>query len=226
MFMIEILFPGIFKIEDNFKKNLATLNLTPGIKFYGEDLIKINEKEYRKWDPFRSKIAAAILNGLEHMPISEKNKVLYLGVASGTTCSHISDIVGFQGHIWAVDFAYKPLRDFVYNFARYRRNVSPILEDVRYPEKYSSVVPKVDVLYADIAQKEQSKIVLKNVEYFLKTEGMVAFSIKSRSIDVTKEPKKVYCEQVNVLESHGMEIIQIVELDPYEKDHAMVLART
>ena len=155
-----------------------------------------------------------------------RNKILYLGVASGTTCSHISDIVGFQGHIWAVDFAYQPLRDLVYNLARYRSNVSPILEDVRHPEKYSSIVPKVDVIYADIAQKEQSKIVLKNVEYFLKTEGTVAFSIKSRSIDVSKEPKKVYSEQVNHLKSHGMEIIEVVELDPYEKDHAMVLTRS
>lgn len=50
--------------------------------------------EYRIWNPFRSKLAAAIMAGIEDVWIRPKSKVLYLGAASGTTVSHVSDIVG------------------------------------------------------------------------------------------------------------------------------------
>lgn len=55
----------------------------------GEDKI-----EYRAWNPFRSKLAAAILGGVDQIHIKPGCKVLYLGAASGTTVSHVSDIVG------------------------------------------------------------------------------------------------------------------------------------
>ena len=50
--------------------------------------------EYRAWNPFRSKLAAAILGGVDQIHIKPGAKVLYLGAASGTTVSHVSDIVG------------------------------------------------------------------------------------------------------------------------------------
>lgn len=50
--------------------------------------------EYRVWNPFRSKLAAAILGGVDNIWIVPGAKVLYLGAASGTTVSHVSDLVG------------------------------------------------------------------------------------------------------------------------------------
>lgn len=50
--------------------------------------------EYRAWNPFRSKLAAAILGGVDQIHIKPGAKVMYLGAASGTTVSHVSDIVG------------------------------------------------------------------------------------------------------------------------------------
>ena len=50
--------------------------------------------EYRAWNPFRSKLAAAIVGGIEHIHMKPGSKVLYLGAASGTTVSHVSDLVG------------------------------------------------------------------------------------------------------------------------------------
>lgn len=50
--------------------------------------------EYRVWNPFRSKLGAAILGGVDQIHIKPGAKVLYLGAASGTTVSHVSDIVG------------------------------------------------------------------------------------------------------------------------------------
>ncbi|MEM2127477.1 MAG: fibrillarin-like rRNA/tRNA 2'-O-methyltransferase, partial [Candidatus Bathyarchaeia archaeon] len=114
---IHELFQGVFEILMEDRRILATVNLTPGIDVYGEQLIRVGDVEYRAWSPFRSKLAAAILRGLKNMPISKGMKVLYLGVASGTTCSHISDIVGDEGHIWGVDFAPRPLRDLIEKLA-------------------------------------------------------------------------------------------------------------
>jgi fibrillarin-like rRNA methylase len=53
-----------------------------------------NKIEYRVWNPFRSKLGAAILGGVGDIHMGPGSKVLYLGAASGTTVSHVSDIVG------------------------------------------------------------------------------------------------------------------------------------
>lgn len=216
--------PGIFEISDE-KKVLATLNLTPGRTFYGEQLIHMGDVEYRLWSPYRSKLAAAILRGIRNVPIAPRRKVLYLGVASGTTCSHVSDIVGSGGHVWGVDFAPRPFRDLIDNLSRYRGNISPILGDARRPESYSALVPRVDVIYADVAQPDQSRILAKNAELYLKPAGWAMMAVKSRSIDVTRTPQKVYGEQAEDLRGLGFNVFELVELEPYQRDHAMVVAR-
>ena len=213
---------GVFKD----KNKLFTENPDDckGIKIYNEHLIKRKSKEYRSWNPTRSKLAAAIMKGLKILPIKEGNLVLYLGVASGTTCSHVSDIVGRNGHIWAIDFAPRSMRDFLDKVTRYRENISPILGDARKPTDYKTLVPIIDVIYADIAQPDQAEIVVKNSKYFLKEKGWLMFSIKSRSIDSSMNPQKIYASQVKILEKFGFGIKEFLELDPFEKDHAMVIA--
>ena len=37
--------------------------------------------------------------------------MLYLGAASGTTVSHVSDVVGPEGMVYAVEFSHRPGRD-------------------------------------------------------------------------------------------------------------------
>jgi fibrillarin-like pre-rRNA processing protein len=215
--------PGVYFIEGGDQRLLATRNLTRGRKVYGEELSVIEGIEYRLWNPSRSKLGAAIMKGLKHNPIVPGSKVLYLGVASGTTCSHVSDIIGNSGHVWGVDFAPRPIRDLIDHVSRYRMNISPILGDARRPQGYSLQVPKVEVLFADVAQPDQAEIVVKNAKIFLKKGGYAMFSIKSRSIDVAKEPAEIYREQVKILETRGFAVEELVELDPFEKDHALAL---
>jgi len=222
---IEEPFPGVFRLKTDSEELLATRNLTPGLSFYGERLIEVEGDEYRAWNPFRSKLAAAILRGLKQLPIRPGDKVLYLGVASGTTCSHISDIVGRGGHIWGVDFSPRPMRDLIDNLARHRGNVSPILEDARSPGSYSAIVPTVDVIYSDVAQPDQASIVVKNAERYLGHGGWALVAIKSRSVDSARSPREVYGEQVDILGKNGFDVGNLLELEPYEKDHAMVAAR-
>ena len=216
--------PGVYFVTKNGQKLLATRNLAPGRRVYGEDLVNINEVEYRLWNPSRSKLGAAIMRGLKRNPIVPSAKVLYLGVASGTTCSHVSDIIGDSGHVWGVDFAPRPIRDLIDQVAKYRKNLTPILSDARQPQSYAFQVPKVDTIFADVAQPDQADIVVKNTRLFLKKRGYAMLSIKSRSIDVGREPAEIYKEQIKILEAGGFRVEEVVELDPYELDHALALA--
>ena len=216
--------PGVYFITQNGQRLLATRNLAPGRRVYGEELINLSGVEYRLWNPSRSKLGAAIMKGLKRNPIVPGAKVLYLGVASGTTCSHVSDIIGESGHVWGVDFAPRPIRDLIDQVAKYRKNLTPILSDARQPQSYAFQVSKVDTIFADVAQPDQADIVVKNARLFLKKEGYVMLSIKSRSIDVSRDPVEIYKDQVKILEAGGFRVEEVVDLDPYELDHALALA--
>jgi fibrillarin-like pre-rRNA processing protein len=219
-------FLGIYwvTLEDGAKR-LATENLTPGRNVYGERLISFEGVEYRIWDPFRSKLAAAILKGLTIMPIRQSHKVLYLGAASGTTASHISDVVGGKGHVYCVEFAARAMRELVNNVCAFRPNMTPILEDARMPEKYMMFVEKVDDIYCDIAQPEQAKVLADNAQLFLKEKGWTMLAVKSQSIDVTKKPVEVYKQEVNILKNRGFTAKELIQLEPYEKAHAMIVSK-
>ncbi len=213
----------IVELEDGSVK-LATKNLVPGHRVYGERLFRYNGVEYREWNTYRSKLAGALANGLAEQPIREGHKILYLGVATGTTASHVSDIVGSKGRIYSVEFAPRVMREFVL-VADIRKNLYPILGDARKPQNYRHLVEMVDGIYADVAQPDQATIVADNADFFLKDGGYILLAIKARSIDVTKEPSEVYKREINTLKERGFEIIDVVHLEPYDRDHAMVYAR-
>jgi fibrillarin-like pre-rRNA processing protein len=215
---------SFFWIKTEGQKKLATENLVIGNQVYKEKLIKKKDIEYRLWDPFRSKLAAVIMNGLEVFPFHDKSSVLYLGVSTGTTVSHISDIVGPKGIIFGVEHSSRVARDFLDRVASHRKNIIPILQDARQPQQYFSVYSKVDVVYVDIAQPDQTDIAIANCKMFLKNSGYLFLVIKTRSIDVTKAPKKIIENEKNKL-NKNFEIIQVIDLSPYDKDHAMVIAK-
>jgi fibrillarin-like pre-rRNA processing protein len=220
-------FPAVYQatLESGIQR-LATRNLTPGRNVYGERLIHFKGDEYRIWDAFRSKLAAAILKGLKKVPIKPNDSVLYLGAASGTTASHVSDIIGEQGHIYCVEFASRSIRDLVDNVCTYRSNMSPILEDARFPEEYAMFVQgRVDNIYCDIAQPEQARVLADNADLYLKNSGWATLAVKAQSIDVTKEPAIIYKHEIEVLEKRSFLIKEVVHLEPYDKAHAMIVAQ-
>ncbi len=214
---------NIFWFQIDGEKKLATENLVPKNQVYNEKLVKIKGTEYRIWNPFRSKLAATIMNGLRDFPFMQKSSVLYLGVSTGTTISHISDIVGQNGIIFGVEHTSRVARDFLDRVASHRKNIIPIIQDARKPQEYFSVFKKVDVAYVDIAQPDQTDIAINNCKMYLKSNGYLFLVIKTRSIDVTKDPKKVISNEIKKLESL-FEIKQIINLQPYDKDHAIVIA--
>jgi len=191
--------PGVF-IASGKEDALVTMSILPGESVYGEKRITIENEpgkkiEYRVWNPFRSKIAAAILGGIDHIYIEPECKVLYLGAASGTTVSHVSDIVGPKGLVYAVEFLARSGRDLI-NVAKKRTNIIPIIEDARHPHKYRMLVGMVDVVFADVAQPDQSRILALNCHQFLKTGGHFMISIKANCIDSTAAATAVFASEV------------------------------
>lgn len=178
--------------------------------------------EYRVWNPFRSKLAAAILGGVDKIHIAPGAKVLYLGAASGTSVSHVSDIVGPEGMVYAVEFSHRSGRDLI-NMAKKRTNVVPIIEDARHPHKYRMLVPMVDTIFADVAQPDQARIVAINASYFLKNGGHFVISIKANCIDSTAEAEVVFAGEVKKMQAEKMKPQEQVTLEPYERDHAVVV---
>lgn len=211
---------------------LVTLNSTPGKAVYGEKRISVDvpaangegsqKVEYRVWNPFRSKLAAAILGGVDNVWIKPGSKVLYLGGASGTTVSHVSDIVGPEGAVYAVEFSHRSGRDLI-NMAKSRTNVVPIIEDARHPLKYRMLVPMVDTVFADVAQPDQARIVALNSHYFLKNGGHFVISIKASCIDSTAPAEAVFAREVKKLQQEQFKPAEQLTLEPYERDHAVVV---
>ena len=214
---------AFFWVQVEGEEKLATQNLVPGNQVYNEKLVQYEGVECRIWNPFRSKLAAAIMNGLDDFPFTQKSDVLYLGVSTGTTISHISDIVGQDGTIFGIEHASRVARDFLDRVASHRKNIVPIIQDARRPEEFFSVYKKVDIVYVDIAQPDQTNIAIENCRLYLKSGGHLFLVIKTRSIDVVKDPKMVIKDEIKKLDTL-FQIKQTIDLHPYDKDHAMVVA--
>ena len=213
----------VYESEKGKRKQLYTTNLVSGQNVYGEKLVVENGVEHREWDAFKSKLAASILKGSPNIGIRKNDVVLYLGSASGTTVSHVSDIVGNGGFIFAVDIAPRVMRDLIF-LCYERRNIAPILANANKVDVLKERMSAVDVVYQDVAQKNQMEIFLKNIEVFLKKDGYALLAVKARSIDVTKQPKQIFKEVRDALEK-TLAIIDYRELDPFQKDHCMFICK-
>jgi fibrillarin-like pre-rRNA processing protein len=197
-----------------------TRNLRPGERVYGESLRRIGGHEYRDWAARRSKLAAYLEKGGRALTLRGAEHVLYLGAASGSTVSHLSDLLP-QGRIVALEISPRPFRDLLH-LAALRPNILPVLGDAHLPAAYAPLVDRApDILVQDIAQRDQADLFARNAEQFL-APGRVGFlAIKARSINVAAPPKKVYDAVQKDLSEAGLVVRERVELDPFEKDHAM-----
>ena len=208
---------GVFKEKNRiFTENLVSCK---GIKVYNEKLMTYKNREFRSWNPYRSKLAAAILKGFK-VNIKPDDHILYLGAATGTTVSHISDIVK-NGIVYAVESSPIAVHDLI-KVSEKRQNIIPILGDANHPDRYSSLVSLVDLIYQDISQRNQAEIFIVNVTRYLKKKGSGIFMVKARSIDVSLQPKQAYKHVSLQLEEYGLRIIKTIDLAPYEKDHAAI----
>ena len=205
-------------------KRIYTKSILPGKVFFDERTIKEKGEEYREFDPKRSKLAAMIMKGCTNMGIRKNDVVLYLGCSHGYTPSFISDIVGKEGLIFGIDPAPRVMRDFVF-LAEERKNLVPILADANHPEQYLERVSGVDIVYQDIAQRNQADIFIRNCQLYLKKGGYGLLAVKARSIDIKRQPKQLFTEIRNELDKI-FTVIDYKILDPFELDHCMIIIKS
>ena len=213
------IFSRIFSIEDK----LATLNTVKHFDPFSDGLAEVDGKEFRFWNPTRSKMAAAIVRGIKDVPNLSNKKVLYLDIAHAYTASHLSDVIDRGGIIYGVEFSERPFNDTLQLCKKYE-NIVPMLNDARKPETYYWV-ERVDIVYCDIAQTDQTDIAIRNCKEFLKKNGFLLLAIKARSIDVTKPPNQIYREEIGKLQKDGFEVLDWKNLEPFEDAHAFIVAR-
>ncbi|CCW71508.1 unnamed protein product [Phytomonas sp. Hart1] len=226
IFLPHVRFQGCYLLSG--KDTLSTRSLVPGVSIYGEKRMngtvagETESHEFRVWNPYRSKLASAIYAGVEHIYMEPSSTVLYLGAASGTTVSHVSDLVGPEGLVYAVEFSHRSGRDLE-EMTKRRNNIVPILEDARYPQKYRMLIPHlVDCIFMDVAQPDQARILALNAQHFLKEKGGFVISIKANCIDSTADPSTVFASEVQKLKTLGLRPKEQVSLEPFERDHCVV----
>ncbi|MFP4524670.1 MAG: fibrillarin-like rRNA/tRNA 2'-O-methyltransferase [Candidatus Woesearchaeota archaeon] len=219
-------FDNIYTMRTKKGLRLFTRSLYPSFRGFEETVIKKQGVAYREVDPERSKLFAGVAKGASQIGIREGSSVLYLGASHGYTPSFVSDVIGRQGRMVCVDIAPRVVRDLVFLCER-RENMAPVMADCNKPESYEHLVPEeVDVVFQDIAQRDQAGIFLKNCRKYLKKNGFGLLALKARSVDVTKKPHQVFKETFQELEqADGFAVVDKRELAPYEKDHILFVVK-
>ena len=204
-------------------RDLYTVNATPGVRVYGETLRTVGGVEYRQWDPFRSKLAAWLLRGAPGDLLNGVRSALYLGGAHGTTVSHLSDLWP-AATIFVVEkspIAFPRLLAL----ARRRSNLLPILADAQLPERYRADVGAVDLLYQDVAQRNQTQIFLENARSCLVPGRAGVLMLKVRSVTQRGPSAVIVRGARDAIRQEGWSVRSEAELAPFSREHVALLVR-
>ena len=214
----------IFWITVKNKKKLATLYNVSVNQAYNERLVEKNGKQYNVWSHYGSKLAAAIINGLEIFPILKKTKVLYFGDTAEKTVSHISNIVGIDGKVFVVKDITENPKNFLEKIGNNRTNVFTIIYDKNNLAQFSSTIETVDVIYLDITQPNKTEITIDNCKNYLRNGGYLMLVVPTKNIDFAKNPTKENLEERKRLQS-SFDVIQEINLTDFFKEHSMIIAK-
>ena len=214
----------IFWVTIRNEKKLATLSNVSTNQDYKENLVEMNGKYYSIWNPHMSKIAAAIINGMEIFPILKKTKILYLDPTTEKTVKHISNIVGINGKIFVVRDVMKNSKNFLGQIMKNRPNVFLIVPDKTNPTKFSSMTEMVDVVYIDIAKHNEIEITIQNCKNYLRNGGYLMLVVPTKNIDFVNNSSKKNQEERKELQS-SFDIIQEINLTGFFEEYSMVIAK-
>ena len=198
-------------------RELFTVNRNPGTKVYGETLTTVEGVEYRAWDPFRSKLAALFVKGAPTDVLGRPRTVLYLGAAHGTTVSHLSDMWP-EATIVAIEKSPTSFARLL-ALARTRPGLLPILADAQLPERYQADVGPADLVYQDIAQRNQAGIFVENARACLAPGGRGLLMLKVRSVTQQRPTAVVVREARSALSAAHLKVTFETPLVPFSRDH-------
>jgi fibrillarin-like pre-rRNA processing protein len=213
--------PRLFRRDEDRRAVFFTATVVTGdAPVYGERWIDDGETTLRRWEPGRSKLAAALVRGYDGRLPRPGDRWLYLGAASGTTASHIADLVGDRGRVYAVERSLRPFARLLGLAERYP-NVLPLFADARHPEDYAGDVRAVDAIYADVSQPDQVEILEANARRFLRPDGTVLLALKTASMGRERDPRE-HLEAAVASLSRFLEVDHPIGLEPFHKRHFLL----
>ncbi|KAH8264059.1 hypothetical protein KR038_002110 [Drosophila bunnanda] len=206
---------------------LLTRNTSSSSDDYGEQRIlgdyRNKRCEFRSWSPFQSKLAAGIMSGVNDIHLHSGAKVLYLGAGFGRSVTHVSDIVGETGMVYAVERGIWSGRQLV-GLASHRPNIVPVIEDATMPYKYCRQVPAgIDVIFCDLPQADQVRSLMLNARHFLAPEGHFAAFLHGPSIDSKVSVEQAFAAESERLLLQQLKPLEVVNLDPFKPGYALVV---
>lgn len=214
--------PRLHGIREGDRVVPATEALGNPPEVYGERLVPVRPGFWRRWDPYRSKLSAALLKGFSGPLPRVGERWLYLGAATGTTVSHVADLVGRSGAVYAVEKSLRPFAKLLHLAERYP-NLFPILADAGQPDEYAGWVPPVEGIYSDIAQPDQVEISRRNAEVFLRDGGLLLLVLKLSSLGRDRSPEDLTTRALGVLRPFRP-MGPVVALEPFHRQHRFVAA--
>ena len=230
----------IFQIQIGDKEQLATKNIVEGTKTHKEKIVIVNDEEFLEWNPYKSKLAAAIRNGLQILPIIKNSKVVCINPLEESTILHISNIVGSEGSVFVIDVD-KNKKSFLNKLVNTHKNIIPIYDTVDELSFSSSITGKVDALYVDILESEQIEQIVEKYGSLLKNEGfLMLIAKKDDNAIIENDIAGWMAEQraglnkireITTKLKSQFEIIQEINLginyamEPYHKFYTFILAQ-
>ena len=191
---------------------------------YGERWESDGVRALRAFEPARSKLAAALVRGWDGPLPQPGERWLYLGAASGTTASHVADLLGPNGRLYAVERSARPFSRLL-RLAERWSNLLPILGDAHAPERYADRVPLVDGIYADVAQPDQGPLLLANAALFLRDEGgSVVLALKTSSMGRGVSASE-HLRNAEAALANDFDLDTAVRLDPFYRSHYLLGGR-
>ena len=215
-------------------RTLWSRNSTRGKSVGGERRKRDGKIEWRRWDPFRSKVAAALLmtsqKASELLP-SPGDTCLYLGASSGTTVSHIHDMVcgsnnHHNGQIIAVEISPRMMRDLS-SLAEERSGLIPILNDARETQSYAPVMrEKAHWIHQDLSIADQAENFISIATSTLKNGGIGLLSLKAASErQFEGDDQSRFSRAEKLIEESELELIEKIDISQYQEQHMVFFVR-
>ncbi len=208
-------------------RDIYTRDAGGGRPVYGEDTTSdADGRAWRRFDPRRSKTAAALVTGglgPEVEAVLTSPPLLYLGAASGTSLSHLADIFAPEP-VYGVEVAPRSFADMLDNLKTWP-NVFPVHADARRPETYASLVDRAGAIVQDVAIKDQVGVLAANARAFLVPGAPALLFLKARAVDSAAEPTDIFKDTRGQLATAGFEVREQRSLEPFDQDHRAYLVR-
>ena len=213
---------GRSRLGDRDELWTETVGLPPPV--YGERWRDADGRTFRLFEAGRSKLAAGLAKGWDGGLPRPGERWLYLGAATGTTASHVADLVGPLGRVYALERSPRPFARLLALADRWP-NLLPILADARDERGYASLVPPVDGLYVDVAQPDQIEIASRNAALYLARPGsLLLLALKAASMGRERSPSE-HLERSERALGATFDLEPSVRLEPFHRAHYLMGGR-